>query len=202
MAEAGDQARAPREVKGLLSPVEVHRLHFPGEAEGSRDVEFQHSVHSVRAMLRRELNLVFPERRGDGDPKSALVAVPTVQRSVVDLAAWGPAAAAEKDRLLRTAYAWCTAVCDELEAAGHWADFVDPPSGYPARGARGGAMYNEVQGIQTLLRFRTDQAGTCHLLLHPQWGASCYPVTLFSTAPAADVARAAANASRRFAAPL
>lgn len=161
-------------------------------------MELEYSVHEVRASLRRELNMVFPRRKNDPGPASRLLAVPTMQRSAVDLSDWGAEAAAEKDRLLRTAYAWCGAVCDALEAAGHWADFADPPSGYPARGERGGTLYNEIQGAQTLLRYRTDQAGPCRLLLHPVWAAAVYPVTLFTSAPPEAAAAAAADATARY----
>jgi hypothetical protein len=43
--------------------------------------------------------------------------------------------------------------------------------------------YNEVAGFEHLLRYRTQNAGCCKILLHPRWGSSCYPATLFTTAP-------------------
>ncbi|RYG46472.1 hypothetical protein EON67_09515 [archaeon] len=37
--------------------------------------------------------------------------------------------------------------------------------------------------MQSLLRYRCDMAGCCKVVLHPKWGASMYPATLFAIAP-------------------
>lgn len=43
--------------------------------------------------------------------------------------------------------------------------------------------YSEVAGFEHLLRYKTQNAGCCKILLHPRWGSSCYPATIFTTAP-------------------
>jgi hypothetical protein len=47
--------------------------------------------------------------------------------------------------------------------------------------------YSEVAGFEHLLRYKTQNAGCCKILLHPRWGSSCYPATIFTTAPVKTV---------------
>lgn len=48
----------------------------------------------------------------------------------------------------------------------------------------GNKVYSEVDGMQLLLQYRVMNAGRCKVLLHPQWGSSVYPASLFCNAPA------------------
>lgn len=48
----------------------------------------------------------------------------------------------------------------------------------------GNKVYSEVDGMQLLLQYRVMNAGSCKVLLHPQWGSSVYPASLFCNAPA------------------
>lgn len=50
--------------------------------------------------------------------------------------------------------------------------------------------YSEVAGFEHFLRFKTQNAGCCKVLLHPRWGSACYPATMFSTAPPEAVTQA------------
>jgi hypothetical protein len=140
--------------------------------------------------MRRDAALVFP-----GVDVSSVVAVPTAQRSAVDLVDWGPAAAAEKDLLLERFAAWAAAVCDALTAGGWWADYIDPCSGLPVRTAAGAAVWPEVDAAEALLKWRTTSAGGCRIAAHPAWGTAVYPASLFTAAPAEAVVAAAADAA-------
>ncbi len=44
-------------------------------------------------------------------------------------------------------------------------------------------VYSEVDGIQLLLNYKTMNCGCCKVLLHPKWGSSIYPASMFTTAP-------------------
>ena len=72
---------------------------------------------------------------------------------------------------------------------------MDPCSGLLMFGAAA-APYPEVDAIETLLRYRTDIAGACRVLMHPAWGGRVYPATLFATAPL-DALEAALEAGAR-----
>jgi Methylmalonic aciduria and homocystinuria type D protein len=52
--------------------------------------------------------------------------------------------------------------------------------------------YSEVQGLQSFRGYKVQNAGCCKVILHPKWGASMYPASLFAKAPVevlADVLR-------------
>jgi hypothetical protein len=86
------------------------------------------------------------------------------------------------------------AVCAELEAGGHWADYIDPCSGLPMVHRDTGAVYGEVEALCALLGYQSQNAGCCKIVLHPRWGSSVYPASLFARAPLAAVAGALASA--------
>lgn len=44
-------------------------------------------------------------------------------------------------------------------------------------------VYSEVDALSTLLRYTCQNAGCCKVILHPKWGSSVYPATLFAKAP-------------------
>jgi hypothetical protein len=143
---------------------------------------FEISVHTLPPAFRADLAGVLPATPLDG-----LLLVPTAQRSAVDLAAWGEEAAREKDALLERFAAWADAVGARLRARGFWADAVDPCSGLARATPHSHVPYPEVDAFETLLRWRTSDAGGCRLLLHPRWGAAVYPATLFARAPLDEV---------------
>jgi len=151
---------------------------------------FEISVHTLPPAFRADLAAVLPAMPLDG-----LLLVPTAQRARVDLAAWGDEAAREKDALLERFAAWADAVSARLRARGFWADAVDPCSGLARATPHSHAPYPEVDAFETLLRWRTSDAGGCRLLLHPRWGSAVYPATLFARAPLADVLAACAAAA-------
>ena len=96
---------------------------------------------------------------------------------------WGDEVEKEKDFCLERFAEFGAAVCAELRAAGHWADYIDPCSGLPMLTKGCNKVYDEVTGMQLLLRFASQNAGCCKILLHPTWGSAVYPATLFTTAP-------------------
>jgi hypothetical protein len=116
-----------------------------------------------------------------------LLVIPTCQRSDVDLVTTGEAADAEKDRLLERFAEWAVALCGRLSSAGYWCDYIDPCSGLPMMHKEGQTPYSEVEGLTVLLGYRTANAGCCKVVLHPKWGTSVYPATVFARAPAAAV---------------
>lgn len=60
--------------------------------------------------------------------------------------------------------------------------------------------YSEVEGLSVLLGFRTANAGCCKVVLHPKWGTSVYPATLFARAPREAVEAAIRGAEQQLAA--
>ncbi|CAM9442333.1 unnamed protein product [Pylaiella littoralis] len=135
------------------------------------------SLHTCPRALSRELSHVFP-----GVDLEACLAVPTSQKAEMDLVAVGDAVEAEKDRLLNSFATFAARLCKQLRDAGFWADYIDPCSGLPML-TGGNKVYSEVEGMQLLLQYQVMNAGSCKVLLHPQWGSAVYPASLFCTAP-------------------
>lgn len=50
--------------------------------------------------------------------------------------------------------------------------------------------YGEVEALGTLLGYSTANAGCCKVILHPKWGSSIYPSSLFTKAPVEDLLQA------------
>ena len=112
-----------------------------------------------------------------------VLAIPTIQKSVMDIVQIGPEIEKEKDRCLEAFVEFASELCDEIDRHGYWADYIDPCSGLPMLNKERAHHYNEVDGFQHLLRYQTQNAGCCKILLHPRYGSSCYPATLFTVAP-------------------
>lgn len=45
----------------------------------------------------------------------------------------------------------------------------------------------QVDALATLLQYKTQNAGCCKIILHPKWGSSVYPASLFSRCSAEDM---------------
>lgn len=75
---------------------------------------------------KREIQAIFP----DQDVANMLI-VPTCQKTVVDLVNRGETVEQEKDHCLERFVKWAELVCEHVNAAGHWIDFIDPCSGLP-----------------------------------------------------------------------
>jgi hypothetical protein len=156
-------------------------------------------VRPPRAFL-NDLCSVFPTSvaRDNAAAKAALLCVPALQRSRVDICKLGPEVEAEKDRLLLSFTAFCKAMRSTLlkMEPGCWADYIDPCSAFPVHEDQSASGYSEVDGLQVLLRFRTNQAGACKVVAHPEWGSSLYPATFFTTAAPENVRAALAEVGK------
>jgi len=144
---------------------------------GSSEMEI-HLCKSTK-LLQRELNHIFPEIK---NTESTLI-ITTNQHSSLDLVKLGPEVDQEKDRCLEFFMAFAKELCGLLRDAGYWADYIDPCSGLPMLTPNTTKCYSEVEGMQSLLRYKTMNAGTCKVMLHPQWGSSVYPASAFTDAP-------------------
>ena len=150
----------------------------------------EYSVHSVPKRHRDEVAAVFP-----GLDLTGVLVVPTCQKSKMSLVNVGPDVDTEKDECLERFVKWAHPICEGLIQQGYWADYIDPCSGLPMIDRKHGAVYAEVEGLVALRGFETGNAGCCKIILHPKWGASVYPASLFSNAPD-RVLRAALDAAR------
>eukprot|EP00466_Bigelowiella_natans_P007745 jgi/Bigna1/47537/estExt_Genewise1.C_150116 len=165
-------------------------------AETIGKIEIEYSIHTLHSIIKRHCKQIFPDlfkkiknEKGDKDLPN-LVCIPTFQHCSCDMLEFTESAEKEKDNLLKSFYAWSQAVCSKLIEAGYWADYIDPCSGYPVLGTQGSSTYNEVEGMQLLLRYKFQQVGMCKVILHPRWGQRIYPASMFTVAPLEQIQKA------------
>ncbi|KAL4427793.1 hypothetical protein ABPG75_001882 [Micractinium tetrahymenae] len=138
----------------------------------------EYSIHECPRRHRDDVAALFP-----GTPLDGMLVIPTCQHAQVDLVQMGERVEQEKDRLLERFMEFAKAVCERLVALGHWADYIDPCSGLPMIHRETNSVYGEVAALSTLLGYRTQNAGCCKITLHPKWGSSVYPASMFAKAP-------------------
>ena len=64
-----------------------------------------------------------------------------------------------------------------------------PPPPPPSPQPNCNKVYSEVDGMQMLMHYPVMNAAMCKILLHPKWGSSVYPATVFTDAPYSAVAQ-------------
>lgn len=85
-----------------------------------------------------------------------------------------------KDRLLERFFRVAEEICGRLE--GSWVDYIDPSTGLPMKSTQGPGVWNDVDMIQRMMKMPVVAVGGCQLLLHPTYGAKCYPGVILTTA--------------------
>eukprot|EP00967_Tisochrysis_lutea_P088391 scaffold125358_cov30-Tisochrysis_lutea.AAC.4 len=65
----------------------------------------------------------------------------------------------------------------------YWSDASCPLEGCAKFGTPTSVIYNELEGLTSLLKYSSVPIGCCGIVLHPQWQRCAYPVTFFTTAP-------------------
>ena len=201
-------AYAARPSRSCLHPPTLLHIADP-DSPSSQSSLLQFSIHRAPVTLRKEVAAVCPSLRSQ--PGAAeLLLVPTFQRVRTPLIAVTPETEAEKNRLLETVSQtahdasavpcllslspWCCpccalqfsgfarSLCLLLQGRGYFADYIDPCTGHPALHARSSSVYSEVEAASQLLRYRVEQAGSCSVVLHPDWGSACYPASIVTSA--------------------
>jgi len=64
----------------------------------------------------------------------------------------------------------------------------------PRYGTSTSVIYNELEGLTSLLKYSAVPIGCCGIVLHPEWQRCAYPITFFTTAPL-EVLQAAIEAT-------
>eukprot|EP00667_Euglena_gracilis_P022137 EG_transcript_24503 len=144
----------------------------------------EYSVHKCPRMVVDDVRRVFPDR----DLKAeSLLLILTFQPSTCELIAFTDEAQAQKDLKLQTFFDWANEFRERIEAAGYWADFTDPASGFPVHSDRGAHCFSDVAACELCLPYRFEHvcgpAGGCRVISHPKWRLAAYPATAFTTAP-------------------
>lgn len=180
--------------------------------------QLEYSIHRPSRLLRTDIELVFRpdlesefQRHAHGAPAGAskdawlhehLLAVPTWQPAQRDLSEISFEVNEERRALLDNFDVWAKAVRAGIGDA-YWSDCSCPMEGNARFGTCTSAIYNELEGLTSLLKYDSIPIGCCGIVLHPKWQRRAYPVTFFTTAPPELLSRvlAAVEAERAAAAP-
>ena len=87
----------------------------------------------------------------------------------------------ERRELLANFTTWSSSLRARL--APHWTDASCPLEGCAKYGTPTSVIYNELEGLTSLLRYDSVPIGCCGIVLHPKWQRKAYPVTFFTLAP-------------------
>ena len=79
-------------------------------------------------LLRREFDLMFPDRDLEKGPLSVITMTIMTQH---DMSTWSEEVEAEREKLTEHTVINCKELCGRLRDDGYWADFIDPCSGTP-----------------------------------------------------------------------
>jgi len=174
-----------------------------------KERRIEYSVHRPSRLLRNDITLVFRpdlEAAFKIDPRGSaagvdfdafvstyLLAIPTWQPSEHDLSEISYPVNEERRKLLENFDSWAACIREVLGAT--WSDCSCPMEGTARYGTPTSAIYNELEGLTTLLRYDSIPIGCCGIVLHPQWQRRAYPVTLFTLAAPEQLQHALAVAS-------
>jgi hypothetical protein len=181
-AQIRDEASGDNSNRNLIAVRKTRAQCLVQAAQYVEKYHIEYSMHRCPKSLDKDLRQVFPDLI-DSDMDKLLI-IPTWQPSSMDLAGMGKEIEDEKNRLLDIFLKIGGFVVKHLKADGHWADLIDPCSGFPLNSRRGPQTYPEVEGSQTVLGYSLMPMGFCTMISHPKWKTSSYPATLFTTAPA------------------
>ncbi|XP_046580409.1 LOW QUALITY PROTEIN: cobalamin trafficking protein CblD-like [Haliotis rubra] len=131
-------------------------------------------------ILRKDFTDLFP---GHDIMEGAFTVITISQRTQHDMTGWSTQVDIERETLLATFIQGATEICDALQQAGYWADFIDPSCGKPYRGPHTNSSLFETDERYRKLGFEIEDLGCCKVIQHHLWGTHAYVGCLFTNAP-------------------
>lgn len=105
------------------------------------------------------------------------------QKTREDMTGWSLAVEEEREKLLGSFVQGATEICQELQKAGFWADFIDPSCGKPFLSTEyTNASLYETDERYKKLGFEIEDLGCCKVIRHHVWGTHSYVGCIFTNA--------------------
>ncbi|ELU06358.1 hypothetical protein CAPTEDRAFT_158712 [Capitella teleta] len=131
-------------------------------------------------LLRKDFQDLFPEQ----DFRSRNLTVITLsQHTENNMTMWSPEVEEEREVMLENFVCSASDICTSLQAAGYWADFIDPSSGKPYLGPHTNSTLFETDERFRHFGFEINDLGCCKVISHQLWGSHSYVGCLFTNAP-------------------
>ena len=153
-------------------------------SESSAFAELEYSVHACPKKHKSEAQAMF---NLSDDDVGKLIIVPTCQKTTVNIIKTGEKVDEEKDACLERFVKFAEIATDVLREKDFWCDYIDPCSGLAMIHKESQRVYGEVDALVTLLNYEYTNVGCCKIVMHPKWGSSVYPASLFAIAPEEEV---------------
>jgi len=131
-------------------------------------------------LLRQDFQSLFPDRSA---LQELLTVITLSQKTTNDMSGWSEAIEEEREDLLEHFVSGATEICESLQEAGYWADFIDPSSGRPYLGPYTNATLFETDERYRHFGFDIQDLGCCKVISHHLWGTHAYVGSLFTNAP-------------------
>jgi len=143
--------------------------------------EMEYTVHSCPSSLLRNFVDVFVELKNQNC--SELLVVVVWQPTTNSMANYYRETELEREEKAAKFIEWASNICSRLQEKGHWADFVDPLTGEPHLGKKGGSIFIDTEAGIHLFGFSVLDVGCCKVLEHPVLKTKAFPSVLCTLAP-------------------
>lgn len=162
----------------FMDPTEVERNLYMNEISPSDKLECV--AQTCPTLLRTDFSELFPDRNiMDG----VFTVITVTQKTENDMATFNKEVKKERNELLASFMNGAQEICEALNDAGYWADFIDPSSGKPYFGRNTNYSMIETDDRYHRLGFEIEDLGCCKVITHHKWGTHSYIGCLFTNAP-------------------
>lgn len=140
-------------------------------------------AHDCPELMRKDFADLFPWMN---IMKGHFTIITISQKTKEDMTGWSAEVEAEREELLESFVQGATEICEALQKAGYWADFIDPSCGKPYLGEHTNASLFETDERYRKLGFEIEDLGCCKVIRHHIWGTHAYIGCLFTNAPTTE----------------
>lgn len=161
-----------------IDPVDIERNFYAKELSPSEKLECV--AHSCPTLLRKDFSKLFPTRN---IMEGNFTVITVSQQTENDMATWNQNVSNERKQLLASFINGAQEICQALNEAGYWADFIDPSSGKPYFEKVTMDSLLETDDRYLKLGFELEDLGCCRVITHHKWGTHSYVSCLFTDAP-------------------
>lgn len=161
-----------------MDTIDIERSFYVNELTPSDQLECV--AQSCPTLLRKDFSELFPDRN---IMEGNFTVITVSQKTENDMATYNKDVIKERKELLSSFMTGAQEICQALNDAGYWADFIDPSNGKPYFGRSTNTSFIETDNQYSKLGFEIEDLGCCKVIKHHKWGTHTYVGCLFTNAP-------------------